>query len=91
MAVEKFTRNISVSGKRVINGVEVLWSFNVYNNVAPTSVGFEFTAENGSWCTGSISKEGLTNYSATRGVISDALLQEIVAEGTKILANYATV
>jgi hypothetical protein len=91
MAVEKFSRNISANGTRTIDGVEVKFNFNVVNSVAPTSVEFNFTTEDGAWVAGSVTKEGLSNYSVTNGIVENEIMEDIKIEGKVILENYATV
>jgi hypothetical protein len=91
MAVEKFSRNISANGTRTIDGVVVNYNFSVVNSVAPTTVEFNFTTEDGAWVSGSVNKDTLNNYSVTNGIVSNEFMEDVKIEGQIILENYATV
>lgn len=85
-----FQRTISVRGSKLIQNVEIHFTFDYESSVTPTSVYFNY--QHGEvYVSGNAIENKINNYNVSGGIANSDLLELVQQECTSVLRNYETV
>lgn len=79
---------INLSGSVTVDTIEVYVTMNYEE--APTEASFNFTMENMS-VSGSCSKDEITYYTASQGIVTDELMKKVETKVKECIANYESI
>lgn len=81
---------INLSGSVTVDTIEVYVTMNYEEPQAPTEASFNFTMENMS-VSGSCSKDEITYYTASQGIVTDELMKKVETKVKECIANYESI
>ena len=81
---------INLSGSVTVDTIDVYVTMNYEETQAPSEASFHFTTE-GMSVSGSCSKNEITYYTTSQGIVTDGLMKKVETKVKECIANYESI